>query len=385
MLQSGLPTYSVLANILAEPAVAPVTILGITAAVVSVSMPWLTEALSWLASLGTFWIEFIATNLSQLPNVRAAWPSGAIGIALTILLVLALSVAVLRRSRRALAASLVTLTTGFVLMLPAQLQAANWPPADWVIASCDVGQGDAYVVRSAGAIAVIDVGPDEKKLRACLRQLRLEKIDLLVLTHFDFDHVGAIAAIDLPVTSAVISGYPDDRRAVSATLERLVELGAEVITAQPGLGGQLGELQWLVLAPTHSASEASDSNDASVVVQFWSGQLSLLTLGDLGAAGQRRLLQSQRSNLAVLGQAPLVLKVSHHGSADQDSALHHWLEPKVALISVGKNRYRHPTPKLLEMLDSLDAQVLRTDQLGHISLSLRGQALEAEFAGRVEQ
>jgi len=57
----------------------------------------------------------------------------------------------------------------------------------------------------------------------------------------------------------------------------------------------------------------------------------------------------------------------------------------VALISVGKNRYRHPTPKLLEMLDSLDAQVLRTDQLGHISLSLRGQLLEAEFAGRVER
>ena len=385
MLQSGLPTYSVLANILAEPAVAPVTILGITAAVVSVPMPWLTEWLSWLASLGTVWIEFIATNLSQLPNVRAAWPGGVAGVALTVLLALTLTVAILRRSGRALAASLATLATGFVLMLPAQLQAANWPPADWVIASCDVGQGDAYVVRSAGTIAVIDVGPDEKKLRSCFRQLRLEKIDLLVLTHFDFDHVGAIAAVDLPVTSAVISGYPDDRNAVSAALERLAELGADVLVAEPGIGGQLGELQWLVLAPTKTASEASDSNDASVVVQFWSEQLSLLTLGDLGATGQRRLMRSQLPNLALLGKAPLVLKVSHHGSADQDLELHHWLSPRVALISVGKNRYRHPTPKLLEMLDSLDAQVLRTDQLGHISLSLRGQVLEAEFAGRVEQ
>jgi competence protein ComEC len=301
------------------------------------------------------------------------------------LLALALSAAILRRSRRALIASLAALAFGFGLMLPAQLQAANWPPADWVIASCDVGQGDAYVVRSAGAIAVIDVGPDEQKLRGCFKQLRLEKIDLLVLTHFDFDHVGAIDAIDLPVTNAVISGYPDDRSAVSAALEKLGALGADVITAQPGLGGQLGELQWLVLAPTKTASEASDSNDASVVVQFWSERLSLLTLGDLGAAGQRRLLQSQRSNLATLGLTPLVLKVSHHGSADQDPELHRWLRPKVALISVGKNRYRHPTPKLLEMLDSLDALVLRTDQLGRISLSLRGQLLEAEFAGRVEQ
>jgi competence protein ComEC len=383
MLQSGLPTYSVLANILAEPVVAPVTILGITAAVFSVQLPWLTEWLSWLASLGTVWIEFIATTLSQLPNVRASWPSGPVGIMLTVALALALSVAILRRSRRALAAGLAALLTGFGIMVPAQLQAASWPPADWVIASCDVGQGDAYVVRSAGAVAVIDVGPDENKLRGCFRQLRLERIDLLVLTHFDFDHVGAIAAVDVPVTSAVISGYPDDRRAVASVRERLSELGADVLIARPGLGGQLGELNWLVLAPTKTASEANDSNDASVVVQFWSEQLSLLTLGDLSAAGQRRLLRAQSSNLATLGQAPLVLKVSHHGSADQDPELHQWLRPTIALISVGKNRYRHPTPELVEMLDSLGALVLRTDKLGHISLSLRGQLLEAQFAGRV--
>ena len=66
-------------------------------------------------------------------------------------------------------------------------------PHEWTIAACDIGQGDAVLLRSGGAVALIDTGPDPGPLDACLARLGLAHIDLLVLTHFDLDHVGGVS------------------------------------------------------------------------------------------------------------------------------------------------------------------------------------------------
>ena len=387
-LQPGLPTYSVIANLLAGPMVAPVTVLGILAVVLTPVTPWLVGPITWLASLGTYLIEIVAIFFAELPIVYFPWVTGLSATTLSSLLILMVSAwlrSKLPKLRQASIAGLVIVVVA-TLSVPAasEVLPGGWPLESWEVVACDVGQGDALVIKSLGRVALIDVGKDEELIDACLSELGVRAIDLLVLTHFDFDHVGGLAGAlaGRSVSHAIVSGFPDDRPATKRSFDQLKEIGAQVIIAEPTISGSLGEFGWRVLAPTKTASEAKDSNDASVTMVFRSSKLDLVLLGDLGAEGQERV---SRSIMQVLGSSnnPLLLKVSHHGSNDQSARFHEQLRPDIALISVGaENGYGHPGKQALQILDSVGAQVLRTDLLGAIAISTAGGELQWSAIGR---
>ncbi len=101
-------------------------------------------------------------------------------------------------------------------------------------------------------------------------------------------------------------------------------------------------------------------NDASVVVEVIGGGLpSGIYLGDLSAAGQQAMAGG-----AALRSGYAVVKVAHHGSADQDPRLYERLAPALALISVGENDYGHPRQETLDLLAALGVRTVRTDQDG---------------------
>jgi competence protein ComEC len=387
-LQPGLPTYSVIANLLAGPMVAPVTVLGILAVVLTPILPWLVGPITWLASLGTFLIEIVAIFFAELPIVYFPWVTGLSATVLSALLILMVSAWLrsnLPRLRQASVAGLVVVAVA-TLSVPAasKILPGGWPLSDWEVVACDVGQGDALVIKSLGRVAVIDVGKDEGLIDSCLSELGVRTIDLLVLTHFDFDHVGGLtgALRGRSVSHAIVSGFPDDRPATKSSLDQLEEIGTQVIIAEPTISGSLGEFGWRVLAPTKTASEAKDSNDASVTMVFRSSKLDLVLLGDLGAEGQERVSKSVMQNIGSSNK-PLILKVSHHGSNDQSASFYEQLKPDLALISVGsENGYGHPGKKALGILDSVGAQVLRTDLLGAIAISSSGGELQWSATGR---
>jgi competence protein ComEC len=372
-LQPGLASYSVIANLLAGPMVAPVTILGMLGVIATLFAPWLVGPISYLASLGSFWIESVALFFADLPVAYFPWVTGIPAAVVSVFLILA-SVAYFRAKEVAVrqlgTGVLVVIITG-TLTVPAFGSALPkaWPPSSWNIVACDVGQGDAVVLRSGSAIALIDVGPEDVAIDKCLIDLSIRRIDLLVLTHFDFDHVGAIAGAlkRRKVETALISGFPDQRPATKQALDLLKASGTRVIVAETGQTGKLGEFAWDVLAPSKTASEAKDSNDASVVMSFRSSSLEVLLLGDLGEPGQLRIIE-QAKKLHGSSQVPLVLKVSHHGSNDQSEQFHRELPITLALISVGEsNGYGHPGARMLELVQ--DSVVLRTDMLGSIAIS----------------
>ena len=387
-LQPGLPTYSVFANLLAGPMVAPVTVLGIVAVMLTPIAPWLVGPITWLASLGTFLIESVAIFFAGLPIVYFPWVTGLSATLLSALLILMVSAWLrsnLPRLRQASVAGLVIVAVA-TLSVPAasEILPGGWPLRDWEVVACDVGQGDALVIKSLGRVAVVDVGKDEELIDNCLTELGVRTIDLLVLTHFDFDHVGGLTGAlgGRVVSHAIVSGFPDDRPATKSSLDQLKEIGTQVMTAEPTISGSLGEFDWSVLAPTKTASEAKDSNDASVTMVFRSSRIDLVLLGDLGAEGQERV---SRSLMQVLGSSvkPLILKVSHHGSNDQSTSFHEQLKPDLALISVGaENGYGHPGKQALQILGSVGAQVLRTDLLGAIAISSAGGELQWSATGR---
>ena len=377
-LSGGLPTYSVLANLLAEPLVAPITVLGILALITGMVFPPLAALLYWLASFAACGIE-VVSNLALLPAATVWWPEGALGVALMVVTVGAISLMIISRMRRQAIAAIALVALTFVSFSgSAVARSQSWPGTDWQVVSCDVGQGDATVIRSSNQAMLIDVGRDPEPIARCLENLGISRIDVLLLTHFDADHVGGLAgALErAQIGQALISPFDDDRPQVAVALDQLAEAGVSVSTAEVGDRGTLGDASWLVAAPEPRAAGAEDSNDASVILRVETSQWLLLAFADAGERAQMRTVRLRNSMLNRSPGKPLIVKVSHHGSADQYAELFEDLRPEVALFSVGEsNSYGHPTKRALEIFENAGSAVFRTDHQGAIALNMLDGAL----------
>lgn len=377
-LSGGLPTYSVLANLLAEPLVAPITVLGILALITGMVFPPLAALLYWLASFAACGIE-VVSNLALLPAATVWWPEGALGVALMVVTVGAISLMIISRMRRQAIAAIALVALTFVSFSgSAVARSQSWPGTDWQVVSCDVGQGDATVIRSSNQTMLIDVGRDPEPIARCLENLGVSRIDVLLLTHFDADHVGGLAgALErAQVGQALISPFDDYRPQVAVALDQLAEAGVSVSTAEVGDRGTLGDASWLVAAPEPRAAGAEDSNDASVILRVETSQWLLLAFADAGERAQMRTVRLRNSMLNRSPGKPLIVKVSHHGSADQYAELFEDLRPEVALFSVGEsNSYGHPTKRALEIFENAGSAVFRTDHQGAIALNMIDGAL----------
>lgn len=372
-LSGGLPTYSILANLLAEPLVAPITVLGILALILSIVLPPLAAMLYWLASFAAYGIELIS-NLAQLPAATIWWPEGGLGVLLMVVSVAAVSLMIISRMRRQAIAAIALVFLTFVSFSgSAVARSQTWPSLDWQVVSCDVGQGDATVIRSANQTMLIDVGREPEPVATCLEKLGVTQIDLLILTHFDADHVGGLAGATTraKIGQALISPFDDERPQVEATLAQLADANVPVSTAEVGDKGSLGEASWVVAAPEPRAAGAEDSNDASVILRVETSQWLMLAFADAGERAQMRTVRLRNSLLNRSGGKPLIVKVSHHGSADQYAELFEDLKPEVALFSAGiSNSYGHPTKRALQIFEKAGSSIFRTDQQGSIALTM---------------
>lgn len=360
---------AVLANLLAAPASPIATVLGLFACL-AMSTPPLADLFAAAAWLPSAWIAQTATMTAALPAATVAAPAG-IGTALIVAL---LSAAVfwaiaphraLRPVLRMLLGGLLAVVLGTaggwaVLQGPIALQQR---PTDWGIAMCDIGQGDAVLVRSAGRTMLIDTGPDPVPLRRCLDDLGIGRLDVLLLTHFDRDHAGA--ADELVGRADVVLHGPPGTAQHERLLNRLERGGARIVQGVAGMTGGLGEASWRVLWPRRDEKVFPPGNDAGVIIEVAGGGVPRsLLLADLSAVSQgmlRRLMHPHDET---------VVKVAHHGSADQDPQLYAELNPALALISVGAdNDYGHPRAVTLDLLRAVGAPILRTDQRGTILVS----------------
>ena len=390
MLQPKIPMYSILANVLAESMVAPITVLGLLACLFSPVAPLVTTCLCMLASYPAAFIVLVGNWLANAPVASISWFAGTGGIALGLLLTLAIWFLFVGRGNWVRTSSGLVVACILVVFGAqssiAVLLRGNFYAGDYTLVNCDVGQGDALVVRSKGEVALIDVGREDPAIDECLTGLGIEHINLLVLTHFDMDHVGGVvgAVSARTVDQALITSSLDNRPGAESTNNYLIGLNIPVIKAEVGLTGKMGLFSWLVLSPHKGGPEAQDSNDGSVTMLWQDSKIALLTLADLGERGQLRVGSEQQKLLSSgFGGRVVVVKVAHHGSADQAPEFYEAINPELALISVGeRNSYGHPTNRALTMLDSVGAQVIRTDQSGAIGVTETDAGLTVSVSGR---
>ncbi len=388
---SSVSLVAVPCNLLAEPAVAPVVVLGwLALAVAPVSMPVAT-ALAWAASWPTRWIAAVARGGAGLPGAELGWPGGWRGAALLLAVALGVLALVRRLPRRPWLSALCVLLVLVAVLRPPPVTRllTGWPPPGWRLVVCDVGQGDALVLSAGdGQAVVVDAGPEPEPVDRCLRELGVRRVPLLVLTHFHADHVAGLPGVlDGREVGAIQTSTVRDAPEQAEFVERVAAgAGVPVLPVVPGERGSLGDgLSWEVLwPPPDAAADGLGANDASVVLLVRAGELTLFLAGDLEPLAQERLL-AERPGLAAVD----VVKVAHHGSAAQHRPLLDRLRPRLALVSAGAdNTYGHPAPATLAALDAVGAAVLRTDTQGALAVTSapegpRGHVRDGRRAGRV--
>lgn len=399
----GAGLHQVLANLLALPAVPAITAAGVLATLLAGWAPPVAALVIWLAAWPAGWVAVVAQIAAARPLGRLPWPEGPVGAGAWTVAVVLLALATVRGGRhlpgrwtrrpRLLLGLAVGITAGVALVTATGdvLRAARLP-ADAAIVQCDVGQGDALLLRGSRGTMLIDTGEDDAAIRRCLVDAGVDRLDAVVLTHSDRDHVGSAHAVAqaAEVGAVLVPAVDDpalDRAADALSADRVLRLGRDQ-------RGAVGDIIWRVLhpeataarsapAPGRSGSDESaadaDRNAASLVLRLEVRGLAVLALGDLGRDEQRLVAGRLAAGLAPVD----VVKVAHHGSRDHDPGLYRTAAAAVALVSVGRdNRYGHPHPDLLASATAAGTRVLRTDRHGVVAL-LPGAGDGAEGGQRV--
>ena len=231
---------------------------------------------------------------------------------------------------------------------------------------CDIGQGDALVLRaSATTYVLVDAGPDPISIDRCLRDLDVVNISAIVLTHHHADHVnglpGVLAGRSVgAVFTTIVRDPPDGAALVDGWLN---DVGLESQPVQIGEVRKIGELSWRVLWPARLIQAGSVPNNSSVTLLVEISGVRILLPGDIEPEAQGAIMAAT-SNLMVD-----VVKVPHHGSRYQHPRFAAWTHGRLAVISVGKgNTYGHPAPETIASWQELGALVGRTDEQGDLAV-----------------
>ena len=360
---------AVAANLLVAPVVGPATVLGLAGGLAGLLWDWLGALFGTLAGWCVSWIVVVAERGAGLPTAAVDWGTSPLALtALTafVLLTALIAPVLLRRPLTGVACGLVMVVG--VMVGPPRL---GWPPDGWVLVACDVGQGDALVIRAApGAAVVVDAGPEPRKVDRCLDRLGVRDIPLLVLTHFHADHVDGIAGVSTgrEIGAIVTSRLLDPPQGVAVVESEARAQGLSPQPAPYAAAATYGEVTLQVLWPPSTTSsrgpgDGSTANEASVVLLVEVRGVRMLLSGDVEQDGQAALAR------AVPGLDVDVLKMPHHGSRYQDGAWLRSLRPEVVLVQVGAdNSYGHPARSALEPLEQAGADVGRTDLDGDLAV-----------------
>ncbi|MHC2994456.1 MAG: DNA internalization-related competence protein ComEC/Rec2 [Candidatus Atribacteria bacterium] len=246
----------------------------------------------------------------------------------------------------------------------------------------NVGEGDCILIEAPKKYNILidgggtprstfDVGG--KIVIPYLRRKGINKINLLVLTHPHLDHLEGLLPIlrefkvDMVLDSGLICDISEYREFISIIKEKNIpyhqaKAGDNFIFSK--------YLEILLLNPIYISNiyNESDFNNASIVVKLFYKNSKFLFTGDIEETAEKRMLIWQKNLKSD------VLKVAHHGSSSSSSLeFVNEVDPIIAVISVSKNHFGHPSPKIIERLEDKNIKVYRTDKNGTIIIRTDGK------------
>jgi len=255
----------------------------------------------------------------------------------------------------------------------------------------DVGEGDAIFVQTPrGQKMLIDGGPSPATLSSALgrRMPFWDRIDLVILTHADGDHIAGLIPVlkRYRVGQVLDSGYKYNSPMYEHWLELIGKRGIPNCLTRAEMRIETGDgLELTVLHPGPELMEYTnaDVNNNSIVTRLVMGQVSFLLPGDIEEAAEGILVASGKELTST------VLKAPHHGSNHSSSVgFLKAVNPEWAVISVGtNNEFGHPSPQVLERLEKLVGKehILRTDENGTIEVVTDGEKVWVETKSEASQ
>jgi competence protein ComEC len=245
----------------------------------------------------------------------------------------------------------------------------------------DVGQGDSILIKTSDLrYILIDGGPDEKILTELGKVLPLwrKKIDIVIATHADEDHIGGLAFVIERYTVGTF--YINNNNLQNPFLERIISVLSEenipVTILNTSNQFVVDSLELDILWPEIASSDVESENPQSLVLRGRFGEISFLLMADIEEDQEKVLLIKYYSLNST------ILKLSHHGSKTANSEdFLDIVNPKFFIVSCGKdNKFGHPSQEVLKRLEVKDGQLLRTDQDGTIEFITDGVELNTRLS-----
>ena len=275
-------------------------------------------------------------------------------------------------------AGILLLCTGFFFLIPVGKKGLQ-------VTFLDVGQGDGIFLESEGYTMLVDCGSSQERkvgedcLIPYLKYNGIRRVDTLVISHADEDHVNGIRYLletpscDIEVGRMVL---PDDG-AVDKEEEALIRLAQirEIPVVFYGAGDRLKDVlgSKILVECLHPENTGdTDRNENSLVLRIRYDDFQLLLTGDAGGEAEQLMLHKQS-----LGPVS-VLKAGHHGSASSSGIeFLNLIQPDVVILSYGKgNSYGHPDADVLKRCESVGAEIFETAELGAIRLWTDGKSMQ---------
>lgn len=256
--------------------------------------------------------------------------------------------------------------------LSAPMPALASDPDKMEVHFIDVGQGDSTLITCGDHAMLIDTGDDSKgtAIQNYLQKQKITKLDYLILTHPDADHIGGAPVIltKFDISRVFVSNYEKDNKTYQKLIQALDNKRLKSLTPKVNSKYTLGTATITILAP---GKEYDNPNDASIALLLKNGDTSFLFTGDAGEDAEADILKTDISLSAD------VYKVGHHGSKYSTSKeLIKAVNPSCAVISCGEgNSYGHPHAETLNTLRTNGVKVYRTDEDGTIIASTDGKTI----------
>lgn len=237
----------------------------------------------------------------------------------------------------------------------------------------DVGQGDSSLIRLKNKNILIDTGGNinydisKNILIPYFKSVGIKKIDYLVLTHGDYDHMGeAINLVENFKVEKVIFNCGPYNDLENELIEVLDKKKIKYYSCIKELNIDNNKLHFL------QTKEYDNENENSNVIYTELNGYKFMFMGDAGVGKEKDILE--KYNVSKID----VLKIGHHGSkTSSDKNFIDEMNPKYSVISVGKNnRYGHPNKEVLNNLDN--SKIYRTDQDGSIMFKIKNNKLKIE-------
>ena len=249
----------------------------------------------------------------------------------------------------------------------------------------DVGQGDCTLIRTPHNKTVIidgggsekddgfDVG--EKTLLPYLLDRRIKKIDYMMISHFDSDHIGGLLYIleNISVDNVIIS--KQGKMSANYNYFKNIIKGKKINVIMVKEGDRVHvdkNIYFDILFPEDTLINSNILNNNSIVAKLHYNKVSMIFTGDIESIAEKQIINKYVGTKKL---KTTILKVAHHGSKSSSiQSILNLMQPEIALIGVGsKNTFGHPNSGVLERLKNMETKIYRTDNNGEIEIEINSK------------